>query len=126
MPILDVGLTSLVKARRVEIVRGVDGFDGADVLLASGERIAPAAVIAATGYRRGLEQLVGHLGVLAPNGKPRVHGADTDPAAPGLHFIGFSNPISGMFREIAIDARRIAVAGSGSRDRPRLPPLRAS
>ena len=110
VPILDVGLTKLVKAGRVRIVRGVEGFDGADVLLAGGERISPDAVIAATGYRRSLEPLVGHLGVLEPNSKPRVHGADTDPAAPGLHFIGFSNPISGMFREIAIDARRIAAA----------------
>ena len=39
----------------------------------------------------------------------------TRPAAPGLYFIGFTNPISGMFREIAIDARRIAAAVSGSR-----------
>jgi putative flavoprotein involved in K+ transport len=39
-----------------------------------------------------------------------VHGAETDPGAPGLHFIGYSNPISGMFREINIDARRIGYA----------------
>jgi putative flavoprotein involved in K+ transport len=121
VPILDVGLTWLVKAGRIEIVSGVAGFDGADVLLAGGERIDPEVVIASTGYRRGLEPLVGHLGVLTPEGKPRVHGARTDPAAPGLHFIGFSNPISGMFREIAIDARRISAAVSGSRGRSQLP-----
>jgi putative flavoprotein involved in K+ transport len=41
---------------------------------------------------------------------PVVHGSRTHHAAPGLHFIGYTNPISGMFREIAIDARRIAWA----------------
>lgn len=29
---------------------------------------------------------------------------------PGLWFTGFTNPISGMFRELAIDARKIAKA----------------
>ena len=41
-------------------------------------------------------------------GRPVVHGPKTHPEAPGIHFIGYTNPISGMFREIAIDARRIA------------------
>jgi len=35
-------------------------------------RIQPDAVIAATGYRRGLDELVGHLGVLDSNGVPLV------------------------------------------------------
>jgi putative flavoprotein involved in K+ transport len=39
-----------------------------------------------------------------------VHGPATDPAAPGLHFIGYTNPVSGNLREMAIDARLIARA----------------
>lgn len=38
-----------------EIVAAVEGFDGPGVLLADGTRIQPDVVIAATGYRRGLE-----------------------------------------------------------------------
>jgi putative flavoprotein involved in K+ transport len=55
---------------------------------------------------------VGHLGLIAegPQGRPIVHGPETHPNAPGIHFIGYTNPVSGMFREIAIDARRIAKA----------------
>jgi putative flavoprotein involved in K+ transport len=94
----------------VEIVGALLGFDGPDVVLAGHERIRPDAVIVATGYRRGLEPLVGGLGVLGPNGKPVVHGARTHPDAPGLYFTGYTNPISGMFRELKIDARRIARA----------------
>jgi putative flavoprotein involved in K+ transport len=108
-PILDVGLVPMLKQGKVEIVAAVDSFDGDDVVLADGSRIQPDAVIAGTGFRRGLEPLVGDLGLVEPaKGRPIVHGAETHPNAPGLHFIGYTNPISGMFREIAIDARRIA------------------
>jgi putative flavoprotein involved in K+ transport len=116
IPIIDVGLIEAVKAGDVQIVPALEGFDGAEVLLADGSRLTPDAVIVATGYRRGLEPLVGDLGVLGPKGRPRVHGAQTLPEAPGLHFIGYSNPISGMFREINIDARRIAYAFARERD----------
>ena len=115
-PILDVGLVPMLKQGRVEIVAAVDRFDGPDVVLADGSRIQPDAVIAGTGFRRGLEPLVGGLGLVEPEkGRPIVHGAETHPNAPGLHFIGYTNPISGMFREIAIDARRIAKAVADAR-----------
>jgi len=108
-PILDVGLVPLLKKGKVEIVAAVEGFDGPNVLLADGKRIRPSAIIAGTGFRRGLEPLVGKFGIIEPvKGRPVVHGAKTHPDAPGLHFIGYTNPISGMLREIAIDARRIA------------------
>ena len=110
IPILDVGFIDALKQGRVTVVPAVRGFDGADVLLEGGGRIQPDAVIAATGYEHGLERLVGHLGVLDDRGLPLMHGAVTHPNAPGLHFIGFSNPISGNLREIALDARRIAKA----------------
>ncbi|MDT7839277.1 flavin-containing monooxygenase [Streptomyces justiciae] len=110
IPVQDVGLIDAVKAGKVEIVAAVDGFEDGKVALADGDRIAPDAVIAATGYVRALEGLVGHLKVLDARGKPLVHGAHTPPNAPGLYFTGYTNPISGMFRELAIDAEKIAKA----------------
>lgn len=108
IPLVDVGFVAALKRREVRVVAAVTGFDGAEVVHADGTRSRPEVVIAATGYRRGLEPLVGHLGVLGPDGRPRVRGAATDPAAPMLWFTGYTNPISGMFRELGIDARRIA------------------
>jgi hypothetical protein len=108
IPIIDVGLIDGVKKRQIEIVGALLAFEGRDVVLAGRERIRPEAVIVATGYRRGLEELVGPLGVLDSRGKPVVNGARTAPGAPDLYFTGYTNPISGMFRELAIDARRIA------------------
>jgi putative flavoprotein involved in K+ transport len=119
IPIIDVGLIDAVKSGQVEIVGALLGFDGSDVVLADHERVQPEAVIVATGYRRGLEPLVGSLGLLDARGKPVVHGASTDPSAPGLYFTGYTNPISGMFRELGIDARRIARAVARAERRSR-------
>ncbi|MGW0788269.1 flavin-containing monooxygenase [Streptomyces sp. NPDC002911] len=108
IPVQDVGLIDAVKSGRVIPVAAVESFDGNAVLLADGTRLTPDAVVAATGYERALEGLVGHLGVLDPRGRPVVHGARTPDGAPGLYFTGFTNPISGMLREMALDARKIA------------------
>ncbi|MFE9998237.1 flavin-containing monooxygenase [Streptomyces avermitilis] len=110
IPVQDVGLIDAVRKGRVEVVAAVDGFEDGKVVLADGNRIGPDVVIAATGYARALEGLVGHLGVLDGRGRPTVHGARTPRTAPGLYFTGFTNPISGMFRELAIDAEKIAKA----------------
>ncbi|MEU9179802.1 NAD(P)/FAD-dependent oxidoreductase [Streptomyces sp. NPDC048550] len=110
IPVQDVGLIDAVRTGRVEPVAAVASFEGAEVVLADGSRITPDVVVAATGYRRGLEGLVGHLDVLDGRGRPRAHGTRTPVQAPGLYFTGFTNPISGMFREMALDAERIAKA----------------
>ncbi|KAF2779441.1 MULTISPECIES: NAD(P)/FAD-dependent oxidoreductase [unclassified Streptomyces] len=117
IPVQDVGLIDAVRAGRVEVVAAVEGFEDGKAVLADGTRLAPDAVIAATGYRRGLEGLVGHLGVLDGTGRPVVHGGRTPSGAPGLYFTGFTNPISGMLRELAIDAERIAGAVAKSAKR---------
>ncbi|MDG9704565.1 NAD(P)-binding domain-containing protein [Streptomyces sp. DH37] len=110
IPVQDTGFVKAVRQGRIEPVAAVESFDGPKVALADGGTIAPDAVIAATGYRRGLEEMVGHLGVLDERGLPRVCGRRTLPTAAGLYFTGYTNPISGMLRELAIDARRIARA----------------
>ncbi|MEU3656309.1 NAD(P)/FAD-dependent oxidoreductase [Streptomyces sp. NPDC032161] len=117
IPVQDVGLIDAVRRGRVVPVAAVESFDGDAVVLADGSRITPDAVIAATGYRRSLEGLVGHLGVLDARGRPVVRGGRTPKQAPGLYFTGFTNPISGMLREMALDARKIArkVAGRVAR-----------
>jgi putative flavoprotein involved in K+ transport len=110
IPILDVGMIRMLRRRLVTPVAALAEFDRSDVRLEDGTLLRPHAVIAATGFERGLEPLVGHLGLLGRHGRPVVHGPRTDPRAPGLHFIGYTNPISGNLREIGIDARRLARA----------------
>ncbi|MFF5857906.1 flavin-containing monooxygenase [Streptomyces sp. NPDC012751] len=108
IPVQDVGLIDAVRTGKVEVVAAVTAFEDGRVVLADGSRISPDAVIAATGYVRALEGLVGHLGVLDGRGRPVARGGRTPAGAPGLYFTGFTNPISGMLRELAIDAAKIA------------------
>ncbi|MEU1925701.1 flavin-containing monooxygenase [Streptomyces albogriseolus] len=121
IPVQDVGLIDAVRKGAVEVVAAVKGFEEGEVLLADGGRVAPDAVIAATGYERGLEGLVGGLGVLDERGRPVVHGARTPAGAPDLYFTGFTNPISGNLREMALDAQRIARAVARGGKASRLP-----
>ncbi|MFF3754594.1 flavin-containing monooxygenase [Streptomyces sp. NPDC002018] len=110
IPVQDVGLIDAVRKGRVEPVAAVESFEEDKVLLADGTAIAPEVVIAATGYERALEPLLGSLDVLSPAGRPLTRGSRSPAHAPGLYFTGFTNPISGMLRELSIDARRIAKA----------------
>jgi putative flavoprotein involved in K+ transport len=126
IPLVDMGFLEIVKARKVTIVDAVVGFDGDQVRLADGTSVRADAVVAATGYKRGLDPLVGALGVLGDDGRPRVRGGDTAPQAPNLWFTGFTNPVSGMFREMGIDARRIARAVVRQRHSGLLDTLRVS
>jgi cation diffusion facilitator CzcD-associated flavoprotein CzcO len=109
-PTIDVGLIEQLRAGRVTPVAAVERFDGAEVVLADGARLSPDVVVAATGYRLGLEPMVGHLGVLDERGRPTVRGRRTSPAAPGLRFVGLSTPLKGLLFQIGVDARAAAAA----------------
>ncbi len=119
VPVQDVGIVDAIRARRVEPVAAVQSVEDGEVVLADGSRVRPSVVVVATGYRAGLEPLVGHLDVLDGRGLPLVHGAHEPDGTPGLWFTGYTNPISGMLRELRIDAERIAAAVSreGARSR---------
>ncbi|WP_433557291.1 flavin-containing monooxygenase [Pseudonocardia xinjiangensis] len=113
VPVQDVGLIDAVKSGRVKPVASVAGFEGSGVRLADGSVITPDVVIAATGYRQGLDKMVGHLGILDGGGRPPASGVAV---APGLYFVGYTISISGALRDIAIEARRIGRAAH--RDTP--------
>jgi putative flavoprotein involved in K+ transport len=110
VPILDHGFVREVRAGRVTVVGTVDHLDGSEVILVDGSVLRPDAVICATGFRPGLEPLVGHLDVLDDRGAPLVHGARTLPQAPGLYFAAITILLSGLLREIGLEARSIGDA----------------
>ncbi|MDX6485074.1 MAG: putative flavoprotein involved in transport [Gaiellaceae bacterium] len=111
-PILDVGIVDAVRRGRVQIVAAVEALDGRDVVLADGARVTPDAVIAATGFRAGLDGLVGHLDVLGPRGLPSK--TDGEPARKGLWFVGFTPTLGGQLREGSIAAAKVASAVAAS------------
>jgi len=115
IPILDAGVVAAVRAGRVRVVAALEGFAGGAALLADGSRVEVDVALAATGFRTGLEPLVGRLGVLDGRGIPLVHGAEEHPQAPGLHFVGYRVVLGGSFRQAGIDARRLAKSIAGRR-----------
>jgi len=129
IPVQDVGIIDAIRAGRVEPVAALASFEGDAVVLSDGsrlepdvvvlatgyaqvpdERLEPDVVVLATGYAQGLEPLIGHLGLLDGLGHPVTRAGATPRGARGLWFNGFTNPISGMLREIAIDSKKIALA----------------
>jgi cation diffusion facilitator CzcD-associated flavoprotein CzcO len=116
--IVDQDIIEAIKGGRIEMVAAVDSLDESGVTLADGARIEPDAVIAATGYRCGLEPLVGHLGILDERGVPRVRRGRE--AAPGLRFVGY-RPLPGHIGHMGAEAKgaaraiaRSAVASTGA------------
>lgn len=104
----DAGFVGAVRGGDVTPVAAIAGLDNDKVSLADGSVLRPDAIIAATGYRPGLEKLAGHLNVLDGRGLPRVHGGP--PAAPGLYFLGYTISMRGALRDIAAEARRVGSA----------------
>ena len=108
-PILDIGTIATVKAGRIRIAPAVREVRTDGVCFADGGEQPFEAIVLATGYTPGLEQLVeGFDAIAAARGRPHRFGAET--AIPGLFFVGFRNPPTGALREIAIEAPRVAAA----------------
>jgi cation diffusion facilitator CzcD-associated flavoprotein CzcO len=84
--VVDAEVIDAVRDKAVEVVSAVTAFDHDQVVLSDGALIPADAVICATGYHPNLAELVGHLGVLTPQGLPTAQ-APT-PAATGLYFHG--------------------------------------
>ncbi len=107
-PAFDLGFVAALKAGRLRAVPTVQGFDGVQVLLADGSRVQPDVVICATGYRPGLESMVGHLGVLDERGVPRTFGRAGQSPLPGLRFVGMTPRLSGQFLAARGEAKAVA------------------
>jgi len=105
--VVDKEIIEAIKDGRIEIVRGVESLAPTSVTMTDGAGMEPDVIICATGYARGLEPLVGHLGVLGERGIPRALGPE--PAAPGLRFVGYV-PRPGGLGYMAKEAKRTAKA----------------
>lgn len=106
-PPMDSGFVTAVKAGRIEVVAAVERFEGPEVLLIDRTRHTPDVVIAATGYRTGLSELLGSLGVVRDDGEPSVHGPT---GLDGLYFAGFTFGLAALLPYLRADARATAEA----------------
>ncbi|MDQ6650977.1 MAG: NAD(P)/FAD-dependent oxidoreductase [Actinomycetota bacterium] len=106
IPVLDAGLRAAVRSGQVQVVAAVERLAGRQVILADGTAVRPDSVVAATGWRPGLEPLVGHLGVLDERGQPLTR-------LPGLHFVGFGPSLTGYIHAAGYEAASVASSVTG-------------
>jgi len=107
---VDDGFVRALKAGRITMKPAIDRFDGPQVRFTDGTSCTPDAVICATGYRPGLEQLAGHLVTLDAHGMPPFTGASSSPLHPGLWFFGLDRSIYGNMHVRRRQARQLAQA----------------
>lgn len=106
IPLIDVGTLARVRSREIEILPGVESFGAREVRFVGGAERPFDAVLLATGYRPFAGELFENAdGVFDADGAPLRSGAET---LPGLYFCGFKVVPTGMLREVAREARRIA------------------
>ncbi|MDQ3910587.1 MAG: NAD(P)/FAD-dependent oxidoreductase [Actinomycetota bacterium] len=106
IPLIDVGTIGLIKKGAIDVRPGVERFDGQDVVFVDGTRDRYDAVVLATGYRPTVDALLERAPLLTDeHGSPCRSGRE---AAQGLYFCGFHVSPTGMLREIAMEAKRIA------------------
>lgn len=108
IPLLDIGTVDRIKRGDLAVRPNVERFTERGVVFEDGREEEFAAVILGTGYRPALADFLAVAGeVCDERGVPRRSGHET---LPGLFFCGFYVSPTGMLREIAIEARRIAAA----------------
>jgi cation diffusion facilitator CzcD-associated flavoprotein CzcO len=106
IPLIDVGTIALIREGKIALLPDVQAFERQGVRFADGQSRPFEAVVLATGYRPAVAPLLPEQpAVLDEHGYPRALDA---PALPGLYFVGFSTPPTGLLRQIGIDARRVA------------------
>jgi cation diffusion facilitator CzcD-associated flavoprotein CzcO len=107
IPILDIGTIAMVRQGRIRVLPAVQAIFPEGVEVAGGARHTFDAIIFATGYTPGLDNVIKGFETIADTrGRPHRFGEETD--IPGLYFVGFRNPPTGALREIALEAPRVA------------------
>jgi indole-3-pyruvate monooxygenase len=107
IPLLDIGTMEQIKAGRIIVHGDLDHFTEHGVVFSDGSALAVEAVVLGTGYRAGIDAfLIDWEAVCDPSVVPMRSGAPS--GLDGLYFCGMYVSPAGMFREIGLEARRIA------------------
>ncbi|MDH3369286.1 MAG: NAD(P)/FAD-dependent oxidoreductase [Gemmatimonadota bacterium] len=106
--VIDAGFLQQLKHHRVVIRPEIARFEETGVVYADGQREALDVVIAATGFRTGLDKFLKVPGVIDGTGQPCFRSGGST-SAPGLYFVGFDETIRGHLFEISRESKQLAV-----------------
>jgi thioredoxin reductase len=107
VPVIDVGFVKALKERKVEIRPALAGLSATGAVFDDGNTEPFDAIIAATGFSTGLNELLEAKEVLDDSGEP-VEQSGEPTARPGLFFIGYTHSLRGHLFEANLASRRLA------------------
>lgn len=102
IPVIDVGTVAAIKAGRIGIAPDIASFTTDGVKFVDGVEKTFDAVIFATGYRPAYDRF------LPAELRPGKSGVSAQASELGVYLVGFHNPVTGLLREIGIEARAVA------------------
>jgi cation diffusion facilitator CzcD-associated flavoprotein CzcO len=102
IPVIDVGTVGKIREGAIKVAPDIAEITEQGAHFADGKRGEFDAIIFATGFRPGYARL------LQPGIQPSRSGVNGRASELGLYLIGFHNPVTGLLREISIEAGQIA------------------
>ncbi|WP_027163350.1 NAD(P)/FAD-dependent oxidoreductase [Mesorhizobium sp. WSM1293] len=102
IPTIDIGTVRKIREGAIKIVPDIAEITEQGARFADGRHGEFDAIIFATGFRPGYAKL------LEPGVQPERSGVNARASELGLYLIGFHNPVTGLLREISIEAEQIA------------------
>jgi len=105
--VIDVGFLHELKAGRIRVMPAVADLTPTGVAFGDGSEEEFDVVVAATGFRTGLERLLDVPGAVTESGEPRVR-SGRPTGFPGLYLTGFEETVRGHLFEARRESKRLA------------------
>jgi hypothetical protein len=107
VPVIDVGFVKALKQGMVQIRPALARLTETDAVFVDGRAEPFDAIIAATGFSTGLDQLLDAREALNESAEPR-DASGNPTACPGLFFIGFTHSLRGHLFEANLASKRLS------------------